>query len=164
MFLYNKCHALKTLMLALALVVMAAPKAQAIEVPLEFGIPRPGLAANLVNKAWMDDPEYKFWTKDSGIIPSYLMALADINGDNTPEIFARHADEYLGFCNYKGTCRLHIYAYTSKGFFEIGRITSSFKIAISSDRTKNISNIIAEDEGGKRVTYIWNGTKYEAKK
>lgn len=164
MFLCNNQHILKTGMIALALVLLSASKASAIEVPLEFGMPRPGLAANLVNKAWMDDPEYKFWTKDSGIVPTYIMALADINGDSTPEIFARHADEYLGFCNDKGICRLHIYAYTSKGFFEIGRMPASTYVAISSERTKNINNIIVEVEGGRRVTYIWNGTKYEAKK
>jgi hypothetical protein len=139
---------------------------------VKFYLPYPGdLSTALVNQAWRKEKDYKWMVDQIDMIPDHLIAVEDINGDQTPEIFAVHVSDTAGFCEYKLednddsliACRLHIYAYTQKGLVEIGRMMAGKYIAISTNKTKGINDLIIDDENGTRATYIWNGRSYDKK-
>jgi len=124
-----------------------------------------GLAKRLVDSTWRKDPEYKDYVKFFDMVPAYMIGFADVNGDKTPEIFARHSDDELGFCDKQGiACRLHIYAYAKGGLVEIGRMMAASKVIVSSMKTDNVNDLFVSIDGKQVVHYVWDGKKYEQKK
>jgi len=123
-----------------------------------------GLGAQLVNKAWRAEPAYKDHIKSLDMVPDYMLGLADLNGDGTAEIFARHSDPDLGFCDPKGVaCLMHIYVYANKKTVEIGKFMASEPVIILDSKTKGISDLLIVDSTQTKQTYVWNGKRYQPK-
>lgn len=119
--------------------------------------------SKLVRDLWVKDPEYKDYVSVFEGSPEFMLGLADLNGDNIPEIFARHSDDLDGFCTEQGICRLHIYTRTAKGLVEIGRLMSADPILISNQTTKGYKNFSMYGEDNKQHMYVWNGKTYRPK-
>lgn len=146
----------------LAVVAGAWPSSARADTELLFNPVAKGLARQLVDRAWASQPEYKQYLGFLGMLPPYMIATHDINGDSTPEIFARHSDPDSGFCDAQGVaCQMIVYAYTSTGLYEIGRIMAAAPVTVSSAKTSNINDLVVTNAKLLRETYKWNGKGYE---
>lgn len=123
-----------------------------------------GKAAQIVNEQWRKEPNYKAYVEAMDMVPDYMLGLADVNGDGEPEIFARHSDDELGFCDFHGpVCLMHVYAVTKKGVVEIGRMPAADPVTLSGHKTGNVNDIIVLDAKKKTHVYYWDGSAYKPK-
>ncbi len=148
--------------IAITMAIFPAPESRAADTELVFNPVAKGLSRQLVDRAWTSSNDYKAYVDFLGMLPPYAIATQDVNGDKTPEIFARHSDPDSGFCDPQGVaCLMVVYAYTSTGLYEIGRMMAAGQVMISDYKTQNINDLIVNDSSLKRVTYRWNGKAYE---
>lgn len=141
--------------------VSVQPPARAAE-PVVFDNYPVGSLFQEITSLWKQEAEYAEYVKALNMVPAFALATADVNGDGTPEIFARHTDIEMGYCDVEGiTCRLHIYQRTPQGLREIGRVMAGVEVKQDDQKTNGYADLLVmrPDKGFDRL--IWTGVAYE---
>lgn len=149
------CSILTGLVLALIISLPSLAHAQKTEYP-RWSFTGDEKVRTLVEKALAD--EFAEFKKEFLTIPMFQTALADLNGDGKPEIFARFSEEYY-FRDSKDNTKTYVFAYTSKGIINILDVMAG-DLAIGAKDKSGLRQIIAFNGLTPQYTvYAWDGKR-----